>query len=535
MAKKNAPPESGPSKKERKRLAERAAKLAAEIAEREAAAKKVKTTTLKSGKIRVDDIPEPTVAEVSDAEARPAPTAEAIADAKAARAAKRAQARGEVLDAEGVKSAVQEDTDAAIRARVDAKRATRAELDEAAKTLDRSDADAVRAHNAQAVLVGATLLTSDDEKATMDAAASGVEPEPEPFEMDMVAEVVETDRGREIAVGPVDAADEFAKPSEAPLVDFAVNGNGQYKIFDLEGKERPYTRVTTYIGCLEDTTMLTKWKLRVALEGVAAIDGPEGVSESVIARVNDLAHNRDIAITKARKADRKGKLGHGQLAAITTAAWSTFKRGLDAIADEAFEVGGGREKAAKGTEIHDLCAIAVKDGIDAVGDMLTDGKITPADLADVEAFLGALQKLDAKVVEVERVVVIDELKVAGRLDYVLMVKLPGMLRSSRVVADLKTGRVDLGAGKIAMQLGMYSDGIGYDLNTHEREDLKLSRTKALLFHLPAGSGECTVHVVDLGTARRGNKLAGEVRAWRNEGKRAIDLKTNILDVAPATE
>ena len=202
------------------------------------------------------------------------------------------------------------------------------------------------------------------------------------------------------------------------------------------------------------------------------------------------------------------------------------------ITDEAFEVGGGREKAAKGTEIHDLCGIAVKDGIDAVGDMLTDGKITPADLADVEAFLDALARLGAKVIEVERVVVIDDLRVAGRLDYVVMVKLPGMLRATRLVLDLKTGRVDYSTGKIAMQLGMYSDGVGYDLNTHEREDLKLSRTKALLVHLPAGSGKATVHIVDLSAARRGNKLAGEVRAWRNDGKRAIDLKTDLL-TAPA--
>ena len=34
--------------------------------------------------------------------------------------------------------------------------------------------------------------------------------------------------------------------------------------------------------------------------------------------------------------------------------------------------------------------------------------------------------------------------------------------------------------------------------------------------------------------RRGNRLAGEVRTWRNEGKRAIDLKADLLATAGGT-
>lgn len=343
---------------------------------------------------------------------------------------------------------------------------------------------------------------------------------------------METEHGREFVVGAGDdvepAASDFAQPSEAPRLDFEVNGNGQYKVArPSDGKLVGYTRVTTYIGCLEDTTMLTAWKMRLLLEGVAAAE--ELGDPAFTSRVRDLVHNRDLAIAKARKADRKGKLGAGELATYVDGAWSDFKRAMDALADEAFELGGGREKAQKGTDIHDLCALAVQEGIDAVGAKLEAGEITPADLADVEAFLAALDKLGAKVIDVERVIVNDELKVAGRLDYILMLKLPGAQRASRYVADLKTGRVDYGTGKIAMQLGQYSDGVGYDLNTHEREDLKINRTKAILIHLPAGTAKATVHIADLGAARRGNKLAAEVRAWRNEGKKAIDLKSNVLD------
>ena len=115
------------------------------------------------------------------------------------------------------------------------------------------------------------------------------------------------------------------------------------------------------------------------------------------------------------------------------------------------------------------------------------------------------------------------------LDRVVMVKLPGEQRGRRRVLDIKTGRVDYSTGKIAQQIEGYAGSTGYDLDTHEREDLKLDRTKGILLHLPAGTGRATVHVVDLTLGRKGNRLAAEVRAWRNEGKRAIDLKRNILD------
>lgn len=515
------------------------------------AAKKlgVKTTKLKGGKVRVDHIPEPTADEIATVESEAARLAEeAAAAAKEARAAARAAAatdaeeRAKPKDKEGVKAQATADTDAAIKKRLAAKRARRAELEAEAATIDRADADAVRAYNAQAVLVGLTLLTSDEEKAKTKKAL-GKKPKPTASsDVDkgglvadaeahaaQVAEVVETDHGREIVVGPESV--DFAQPSEAPRrFEDNTNGNGQYKVKRLDdGKEVGYTRVTTYIDCLTDRTMLEKWKARIVLEGVAAME--ENGENAVTAKVRDLVHTRDVTIAKGRKSDRKGKLGLGQLEAITSAAWSEFKKALDKLGDEVFEVGGGREKAAKGTDIHELCALAVAEGIDAVGDKLTAGEITPADLADVEAFLAALKKLGAKIIAVEKVVVIDELKVAGRLDYILIVTLPGMTRGTRLVADLKTGRVDLGPGKIAQQLDMYSSGKGYDEASGDREDLKLSRTKALLFHLPAGSAKCSVHVVDLGAGRFGNKLAGEVRAWRNTSKKSIDLDVDLLELA----
>lgn len=558
----------GLSKKERKALEAREAEIRAELERRAAkkAKKKRKAEAAAAEKPKKGKKSKAAKSASADLPELPPVVADAVADAKAARKAKRAEreaAATSTLDpaqtamvealGESVKKAKKSKRDETIdpetgktRPEVIAERKaerekTADEIDAAIKArlakkrADRDPDDVTSARNADA-LDGETEVEYQNRKLRERAEADAVAKAADAVEaIKHAVEAVETEHGREFVVGGADDAEpaasdvsDFAQPSEAPRTDFEVNGNGQYKVArPSDGKLVGYTRVTTYIGCLEDTTMLTAWKMRLLLEGVAAAE--ELGDPAFTSRVRDLVHNRDLAIAKARKADRKGKLGAGELATYVDGAWSDFKRAMDTLADEAFELGGGREKAQKGTDIHDLCALAVQEGIDAVGAKLEAGEITPADLADVEAFLDALRRLGAKVIDVERVIVNDELKVAGRLDYILMLKLPGAQRASRYVADLKTGRVDYGTGKIAMQLGQYSDGVGYDLNTHEREDLKINRTKAILIHLPAGTAKATVHIADLGAARRGNKLAAEVRAWRNEGKKAIDLKSNVLD------
>lgn len=538
------------SKKERKALAKREAEIRAELerrAEEKAARKAAKKKAKKSKGKKSDDAPKLSKTEREAADAAKAARAEkrakkdaasavedidgaalndgiaAAADLAMKRKAGKKSKRDEVIDPDTGKT----------RPEVIAERAAERE-----KSADEIDA-AIKARLAKKRAAAAAADPDDKPgsakrlKAMQDAATARREA-PVASEPAQAAEAVETERGREFVVGESVAAaedDDFAKPSESPKRwEDDTNGNGQYKVArPADGKVVGYTRVTTYIGCLEDTAALTKWKMRLLLEGVAAAE--ELGNDAFTAKVRDLVHRRDVAVAKARKADRKGKLGVGELATYVDGAWSDFKKAMDALADEAFELGGGREKAQKGTDIHELCALAVEKGIDAVGEKLEAGEITPADLADVEAFLDALNRLGAKVVGIEQVVVNDELKVAGRLDYILMLKLPGTQRASRVVADLKTGRVDYGTGKIAMQLGQYAEGTGYDVETHERTDLKLNRTKAILIHLPAGTAKATAHIVDLAAARRGNKLAAEVRAWRNEGKKAIDLKVDLLTAA----
>jgi hypothetical protein len=547
MGKKKAAALHGLSKKERKALERREAELAAELAEREKAARKAKKKG--KGKKAKADKPAPP-AQILDAKAERAriraqkaqrdegagmmtlPSGEVVEDASLEKSKKKSKAR-EDLDATlaehdakvAAKSTpeARSDLDAEIKARVQRKRAERD------GRLDKLQAD-VAADRAERIAKAKADAPNEAEAKLIDAGVAAIEGDL-PAAVDAIkqaVEVVETEHGREFAAGASVAAETFAMPSEAPKTfEENVNGLGQYKVArPSDGKVVGYTRWTTYIDCLEDKAMLEKWKARILLEGVAAV---EEMGDAVTAKVRDLAHRRDVAIAKARKADRKGKLTTGELATYVEGAWSEFKKALDKLADEVFEVGGGREKATKGTDIHALCDLAEREGIGAVGDKLTAGEITPSDLADVEAYLDAIRRLGAKPILAEQVVVNDDLKVAGRLDRVYMVKLPGEQRGRRRVVDLKTGRIDYSMGKIAQQIEGYAGSVAYDPDTHERTPLGVDRTLGLVIHLPAGSAKARVHRVNLGLGRKGNALAGQVRAWRNEGKRAIDLKADVLE------
>lgn len=579
------------SKAERKALKAREAELAAELQRREA--KKAKKAGKKKKAKKGVDFDATEAAMIADAKAERERQRQIAADAaehevvKPKSAKRKAQEAGLKVLAEdgseaakiaaataiaGANGATDDETDEQIKARVLAKRERRAFLEDAdyRASIDRNDHEAVRAYNEElGALGGGKFLTSTAEsEAQLKRMASdtpSVTPTIKPKTEKKVAAAIEalkaevteleTERGREFVAGVVPgdggeaieeaaaerAIDEFAKPSEAPRTDFEVNGNQQYKIKrPSDGKVVGYTRVTTYISCLEERSMLERWKLRMLLEGVAVNDHPDEngrIDEPVVATMRDLIHRRDVAIAKARKADRKGKLHPGQLATITDAAFSEFKKAVDELAEQLLDVGGAHEAATKGTDIHALTELYDREGIVAVGDLLTEGKITPQDLADVEAYADAIARAGIKIIpeHIEQVIVNDELKVAGRLDRIVMAKLPGELRARRRVLDIKTGRVDYGTAKIAQQIEMYAGGTGYDLNTHERTDLKIDRTKGLLLHLPAGSGEATLHVVDLSLGRKGNKIAGEVRAFRNEGKRAIDLKVDVSRVEAVSE
>lgn len=574
MGKKKDAALSGLSKKERRKLEERAAKLAAELKEREKrAAKKAAKKGKKADEPKPGKKSKALKKKIAEAVERYPEAGIDPVEAEVIEAAKEARKRAKPLKGDELKAALIADTDAGkaerdaqmaetdaeIKARVDRKRAER----EAAKAAD--PVGAVKGARSPNAVEGETEVEYQQRrlKESADRGDAKIEALGEDGvaaivgEGTHVAEVVETEHGREIAVGP--AADDdpgpqagedfdFAQPSEAARDDFQTNGNGQYLVKrPSDGKLVGYTRVTTYIDAIDDTSKLTAWKLRKVLEGLAAAEEGEDTREATTARIRELSHRRDVAIAKARKADRKGKLEPGELAIRVGAAESEFKRDMDALAESLLELGGAREAAVKGTDLHALFETVDRDGMPAIHRMRQAEEITESDVRDCMAYADAMARLGAKVIDSERVIVNDAVKVprflpleeyggkppreigvAGRLDRTVMVKLPGRQRAGRYVLDVKTGNVEWSAGKIARQLHMYATAVGYDLETHEREDLKLDKKTGILLHVPAGTGEAHVYLVDLALGGKGNAVAAEVRAMRNEGKKAIDFSNDLL-------
>jgi hypothetical protein len=339
------------------------------------------------------------------------------------------------------------------------------------------------------------------------------------------AREVQTDHGREFAVGPAqpEARDLLEKPEDPVL----ANGNGQPLIHYRDPrtgaeKVKGYTRVTTYIDCLDDKTVLNKWKFRTLLEGAAveAAQLGDGMDSSIDAVARSVRRTDEALADIDRRTKEEGELLELRRQEVQKEHRDTLER----IAEDLLDLGGAHEAANKGTDLHRLVELVNQ------GQPLPDST-TPSDRRDIEAYQRALKALNAEVLWTERRVVLDDIQVSGTMDVAYLVKLPGMTRRTRVVADVKTGRVDFAPGKIGMQLALYARGFGYDWTRPlERERLSLSQHHGLLIHLPQGEGRCSIYLVDLELAAKGLDLARQVREWRNTAKRLYDLKDPVQAV-----
>lgn len=212
-------------------------------------------------------------------------------------------------------------------------------------------------------------------------------------------------------------------------------------IKQADGREQTYTRTTTFVGAFEDTYMLEQWKMRQAAIGLS------------------LRSDLQLAVVAHRDDSKR----------------------LNEICKEALEVAEASAKATTGTAMH---AIAEQHdrGQEIVG--------LPVDAAtDLAAYAAAT--LDLEPVLIEQMTVYDEWKVAGTPDRVVR------YRGGLYIGDLKFGKIELGAGKIAAQLAMYARGKVYDIGTGERTEHNASLDKGIVIHLPAGTGVCELKWVDL--------------------------------------
>lgn len=292
-------------------------------------------------------------------------------------------------------------------------------------------------------------------------------------------------------------------------------------ILTPEGKEEGYRRVTTYIDVLEDKTTLVDWKQRVVVVGVAAIEqaaaGEEGLigieevtHDSVLARVEQ--SNRDFAagMKKAKKLLKKGEIDAESYDSRVVTIEKEQKAALNELVGEAFRAGDGFLKAEAGTRLHYLAECVDK------GEPLPDDT-TDLERRDLAALADAYRQLELKVLDIERFVVHDSYKAGGTLDRRVSYISPSVGRRVVAIGDIKTGRMDYGSAKMARQCAMYGSSKGYDPATpEERVNLRCNQQVALIFHLPAGSGVCTVYELDLTLGHKGLKLCQAVYDYRTE-------------------
>lgn len=224
------------------------------------------------------------------------------------------------------------------------------------------------------------------------------------------------------------------------------------------GKAVAYTRCTTFVDCVEDKYNLQKWM------------------------------QRQVAVGLVQRDDLR----------MAVAAHTDDKRELDRVCEAAMDAAKSSSKATIGTALHSFTE-QIDRGSEPTG--------VPAEyVADLAAYTAATR--DLKHLHIEQMTVQDKLLVAGTPDRVVR------FGGKNYIADLKTGSIEFGALKVAMQLSMYSRSRLYDVETGERSMHDADLERGIVIHLPAGSGQATLHWIDLVEGWNAVRVASDVRAKR---------------------
>lgn len=246
-------------------------------------------------------------------------------------------------------------------------------------------------------------------------------------------------------------------------------------------KHVPYTRPTTIADTLDDRHNLELWMQRqVALGLVARPD--------LVAR---------IATTDP-----------------------TDKSTLNGICTDARDAAGSSAAANLGTAIH-AAIETVNRGGDAP-DMF-------AEHVDRYRQTLAAHHITVDPDHVEQFCVNEPVKAAGTFDMIVTVD------GRNYIADLKTGSSVAWSGRsFAVQLAIYAGATSYydtATNTHHPV-VDVDQDTALIVHLPAAGGDCTLHWLDISAGREALQHALWVRQWRRRDDLLVELPLPELAAVP---
>jgi hypothetical protein len=257
---------------------------------------------------------------------------------------------------------------------------------------------------------------------------------------------------------------------------------GRPLIKQPDGKNKAYTRCTTYVGALEDTYNLGLWQQRMVALGLAMRD------DLMLAVASLTAENKDD---------------------------------LNKLCDAAREAAAASSGATIGTALHKMC------------ERLDRGEkfhIPAAAKPDLDAYRDATAHITWTAIET--LVVHDGLEIAGTPD-----REGHAADVPTRVWDIKTGDIRYGLGKIAMQLAVYARSQQYDVETGARTDRPIDLDVATIIHLPAGQGRCELIDIDIAAGWEGVQLATAVRAWRKRksftpAQRTLVSLPDLIALAP---
>lgn len=309
-----------------------------------------------------------------------------------------------------------------------------------------------------------------------------------------------------------------------PLTTVPRDGLGRPMVVAPDGGfPEAYTRASTFADAVEDKTALDKWKLRMALVG-ASLD------PSIIKRIRALDGDGS---------QRKS---------------SEFKDGMAELAEEAKDAAGANVASTKGTYLHGLTEF-----VDAATSVPEGASVD--DLMDIAAYMLLVEQYGLQFTHREQFVVCPEFQIGGTPDGIAYCPVPdpdGQVGYK--ITDLKTSQsLDFSALKFAMQLAIYAHGQFYDPTVHPapprltksgksvsaawtkwRNTLvtpemiapayspipEVSQSWGMILHIPSGSGEATMHWIDLSIGWTGVGIANDVRELRK-------LRSKTLVACPA--
>lgn len=265
---------------------------------------------------------------------------------------------------------------------------------------------------------------------------------------------------------------------------------GRYLLPDpFTGKERAWTRATTWASAISDNFGLEKWKVRMTALG--------------------LVNRADL---------------YAGLASVSDPETPDGKKRLNAICEEAQEFAGSRFASNLGTALHAFCEQI---------DQGQEPTVPPPYDQDVAAYREALARFGISVSPnyIERICVLPELEIAGTMDRLVT------LRGRRYIGDIKTG-ADLTYSwlEISIQLAIYAHAeTVFDPaeNRHFRMP-EVDQERALVIHLPAGQARCTPYLIDIEAGWKAAQICKLVRDWRKR-KDLVQTLESVLAIEAPTE